>query len=198
MGYSFADSLQSNIYFCGGNLCRSTMPDRVPYNHSLGQTKKMKLNEIENKFFKKKIKKKKKKKNLLNISLEDRLFLLIKELKIAPGSKIVTINTNRTCSTCIKFLMETLKENTKRFEEENIYYLFTGYNKSFTNSILKNYKIPKTKVVILEYSGKSFKYIYDDEQNYYYFIDYSTDGNFKIEKANFREVSAKMEMLILK
>ncbi|MEA3496375.1 MAG: hypothetical protein U9R42_10110 [Bacteroidota bacterium] len=198
LGYSFADSLQSSIYVSGGALCRFNMQDRVTYNHSLGQTKKMKLNEIENEFFKKKIKAKKKKKNLLNISIEDRLFLLIKELKIAPGSKVITINTNRTCSTCIKFLMEMLKENIKKFEEENIYYLFTGYNKSFTNKILKNYKIPETKVVILEYSGKSFKYIYDDERNYYYFIDYSSDGKFEIEKANFREVSAKMEVLILK
>jgi hypothetical protein len=188
LGYSFADSVYSFIYKSGNKLCGKKVESGEAKNISICGSHFLSLSEIEEKILKQKKEAKSGDKQKYILDINSRLLVYSNKLKIKPGSKVVLINSDFICSSCIKELFQTLSENEERFVEKNVFYVFYGDDSKLADDIVNNYKLNDSKSIIKEFSGLYQELIEKKERNKYYFIDYKINGDVEVVPSDYKDV----------
>jgi len=196
LGYSIADTSIYFLYVLNGEICLTSKSGGKSYFQSLGKTRKMKVQEIEQRYFEVEPVKVKKSRSSKIMGLDSRLLVYLINLKIPFGSKTVVVNMDRICSSCVEILFENLKNRMTEYEEKKIYYVFYGANKDFAKEMLSNYKIPQTKLVVIDNQNKFVDYLSKEDFDYYFFIKTSTDGQINYVKSDFKEVGENLHSLL--
>jgi hypothetical protein len=188
LGYSFADSVYSFIYKSGNRLCGKKLETGEVKNISICGSHFLSITEIEEKILKQKkeVETENKQENILDIN--SRLLVYSNKLKIKPGSKVVLINADFICSSCIKELFQTLCDNSERFKKKKVFYVLYGENSNLADNIVENYKLNDSESIIKEFSGLYEGLIEKEERKKYYFIDYKVNGEVKVVSCEFKGV----------
>ncbi|MCF8297724.1 MAG: DUF4221 domain-containing protein [Saprospiraceae bacterium] len=187
LGYSFSDSIYGNISIYHDSVCRYNKSNHKNYFVQLGNYEEIDLQKIETQFLSKKTINNSLKKNDI-ISKKDfnsRMIDYMNLLKLPKNSKIITIYTDETCSTCLDYLMKSYLKNEGIYKQNKIYYLFIGSDPSIASSIMNNYKIHNTLNIIIDNKFQYKNFMFKEELPYYYLIKYDSINFIKIFKCQF-------------
>lgn len=122
------------------------------------------------------------------LPIEQRYKMYLNEIGISDARKVVIINVDKMCSSCVDYLMFSLEKYQNRFDSLRIRYLFIGSDINEASRLLSNYKF-QTHVYFDKNS--SFKsYFLNHEIVNYHFISIE-DNVIKIDSAHFKDFYMK-------
>ncbi len=184
------DKDNSNI-FCFGNelfIFDKEIAGKRPFH--LKSTKNYTRTEFERIFLEHK--KENLQKNIGNLDakpIEIRMASYLSEIGLNDAKKIVVINTDIMCSSCIDYLMFTLKDNQEYFIEKKIHYLFIGDDVNVAVNLLSHFDIKIHIDFDLQRKYKNF-FIPSEIRNYK-LID-NSKNKLQIHNSTFKELHIKV------
>ena len=128
-------------------------------------------------------------KDFCNLPINDKMRLYLNDMGFKDSLKLVIINTDMMCASCVDFLMSVLSQNQYEFNKRRIYYLFIGEDINIAINLLSNYQI-KTHVnfdIELKYK----KYFLSNEVRNFRLIDI-TETNISIDSAEYLDFYPKI------